>query len=297
MFGGAGDDIYIVDATGDRVFETTTTTSGIDSTGLDTVKSSVSFNLGLNAGTQFVEGLTLTGVANTNATGNALNNLLQGNTGNNTLNGGTGTDQLLGGDGNDLYFVDDLSDRVFETTTLTSNINAGGIDTVISSITYNLDLYAGIRFAEHLTLTGAGNLNGTGNALGNRITGNDGANQLNGGLGNDTLIGGLGADRFVFNSALGATNIDRISDFTDGQDKIRLDDAIFVGLTVAGVLDPNAFVANASGQAENASQHIIYETDTGRLFYDIDGLDGVGRVQFAVMGIGLAIDNTDFQVV
>ena len=222
---------------------------------------------------------------------------LFGEDGNDTLNGGLDADRMLGGAGNDQYFVDNTLDRVFETTTFASNINAGGIDTVNSSITFNLDLYASVRFAEHLTLTGTAAINGTGNNLGNRIAGNSGANQLNGGLGNDTLIGGLGADRFVFNTALGNTNIDRISDFEDGVDKIRLDDAIFVGLDVANVLDPNAFVANASGQAENTSQHIIYETDTGRLFYDVDGLNGVARVQFGTMGIGLAIDNTDFQVV
>ena len=47
---------------------------------------------------------------------------------------------------------------------------------------------------ENLTLTGAGNINGTGNALNNLIIGNSGNNSLMGGDGDDTLKGGAGAD-------------------------------------------------------------------------------------------------------
>ena len=43
---------------------------------------------------------------------------------------------------------------------------------------------------ENLTLTGTGNINGTGNTLNNTLTGNTGDNVLNGGAGNDTLTGG-----------------------------------------------------------------------------------------------------------
>ncbi|MFN9657916.1 MAG: esterase-like activity of phytase family protein, partial [Dolichospermum sp.] len=46
----------------------------------------------------------------------------------------------------------------------------------------------------NLTLTGTGNVNGTGNAVNNTVTGNSGNNLLDGAAGNDTLIGGLGND-------------------------------------------------------------------------------------------------------
>jgi len=46
----------------------------------------------------------------------------------------------------------------------------------------------------NLTLTGASNINGTGNSLDNLITGNSGANKLYGVAGNDTLSGGAGND-------------------------------------------------------------------------------------------------------
>ena len=43
---------------------------------------------------------------------------------------------------------------------------------------------------ENLTLTGSGNINGTGNALANILTGNSGNNTLDGGAGADTMVGG-----------------------------------------------------------------------------------------------------------
>ena len=54
---------------------------------------------------------------------------------------------------------------------------------------------------DDLTLTGTGNINGTGNARNNVITGNSGANILNGLAGADTLIGGAGNDTYVVDNA------------------------------------------------------------------------------------------------
>jgi Ca2+-binding RTX toxin-like protein len=296
MLGGAGDDTYVVNSTLDRVFETTTTTSGIDAGGIDTIRSSVTLSLDAYAGVSFVERLTLTGTANINGTGNALDNRLTGNAGNNILNGGLGDDTLLGGAGNDTYVVDAAGDRVFETTTTTSGIDAGGLDTVQSSITLSLDAYVGIRFVDRLTLTGAANINGTGNGLANTLVGNGGNNQLNGGLGNDTMTGGLGTDTFVFSTALGATNIDRITDFSVADDTIRLDDAVFAGLSTGG-LAASAFAANLTGAASDALDRIIYETDTGRLYFDADGNGAGARIHFATLAANLALTNADFVVI
>ena len=54
---------------------------------------------------------------------------------------------------------------------------------------------------ENLTLTGSGNINGTGNALANVITGNTGNNTLDGGAGADTMIGGAGNDTYIVDNA------------------------------------------------------------------------------------------------
>src|SRR5262249_900611 len=54
---------------------------------------------------------------------------------------------------------------------------------------------------ENITLTGAGNINATGNSLGNTIVGNSGNNSLNGGLGADDMTGGAGNDIYVIDNA------------------------------------------------------------------------------------------------
>ncbi|MNB97177.1 Hemolysin, chromosomal [compost metagenome] len=90
MFGGAGDDIYVVDNAGDIVVENA-------NGGNDTVRTSLSsYDLTAN-----VEVLTYTGLGNFIGTGNALNNIITGGIGNDQLFGMDGNDQLIGGLGND----------------------------------------------------------------------------------------------------------------------------------------------------------------------------------------------------
>ncbi|UVM75064.1 M10 family metallopeptidase [Pseudomonas alvandae] len=177
LIGGTGNDTYVVDNLKDVISETSTSASEIDS-----VRSSVSWTLGSN-----LENLTLTGAAAINGSGNALDNVLIGNAAANVLNGLGGADSLDGGAGNDTYYVDNLGDTVIERGTALTEI-----DSVVSSISYVLGANL-----ENLTLSGAGSINATGNALNNRITGNAGANILDGGLGIDTLVGGTGNDTYV----------------------------------------------------------------------------------------------------
>jgi Ca2+-binding RTX toxin-like protein len=274
MTGGDGDDTYTVDNPGDVVIEA----SG---GGIDLVRSSITFSLGGKP----VENLTLTGGGNVNGTGNSLANTITGNSGDNALNGSSGADTMIGLGGNDSYVVDNAGDSVVEA-------NGGGTDLVQSSVTFTL-----AQFFENLTLTGSGNVDGTGNSLANTITGNSGDNDLDGGTKSDTLTGGAGSDTFAFTSTLGATNIDSITDFNVAGDTIQLDSAIFNTILGTGVLTAAQFVANASGTAADADDRIIYETDTGNLFFDSNGSASGGRVQFAQLDTGLALTNADFFVV
>ncbi|MBF0626690.1 MAG: FG-GAP repeat protein [Magnetococcales bacterium] len=88
LSGGAGDDLYEVDA-GDTVIEGR-------NQGSDTVSSRATWQLGAN-----LEQLILTGSAAINGFGNDLANTLTGNSGDNLLDGGGGADLLTGGLGND----------------------------------------------------------------------------------------------------------------------------------------------------------------------------------------------------
>ena len=213
--------------------------------GIDRIESAVSFSL---ASFAQVEDLTLTGSANVDGTGNGLNNGLTGNGGNNILNGGVGADTMTGGSGDDTYIVDNAGDSIVES-------GGGGTDSVQSSITLDLNAFTSL---ENLTLTGAGNINGTGSGTSNILTGNGGNNILDGqgnpdtligGAGNDTIIGGLGND--LFNGGTGADALNF------GQNN---DTAIFASLLEAG--DIVTGFSN-SGVSQD--------------FVDLDGLfDGLG---------------------
>src|SRR3569623_1365611 len=177
MNGGAGNDTYIVDNSGDAVTENA-------NEGTDTVQSAVTYTLGAN-----LEHMTLTGTAEINGSGNALNNVLTGNSGDNTFDGAAGADTMIGGAGNDTYLVDNGSDVV------TEKLNEGN-ETVQSSITYILGANV-----ENLTLTGTAAINGSGNALDNVLTGNSADNTLDGGIGADTMIAGASNDIYVVDTA------------------------------------------------------------------------------------------------
>src|SRR5262249_19240130 len=133
-----------------------------------------------------------------------------------------------------------------------------------------------------------------GNELANYLIGNAGANVLDGKSGADTLVGSGGADMFAFSTALGGGNVDKIVDFSVADDTIRLDYAIFGGLAT-GALAAGAFAIGTA--AADADDHIIYNSTTGALLYDADGVGGAAAVQFATIGTGLALSAADFLVI
>ena len=241
-----------------------------------------------SAGAQ-IELLATTNAAGTaaiNLTGNEFAQTIQGNAGANYINGGGGADTLTGFGGNDTYIVDNAGDRVIEAA-------GGGSDRVFASVSYALSAGSQVELLGTTDAAATTAINLTGNEFAQTIQGNAGANVINGGGGADTMTGYGGNDSFVFNAALGAGNVDRITDFNKSQDNIHLDHAVFAGLTL-GELSSDAFFAGAA--AHDSSDHIIYNSSTGALSFDSDGIGGTAQTQFATLSPGLSITASSFFV-
>ena len=241
--------------------------------------------------------------------GGADNDRLEGYSGNDILDGGTGADSLAGGTGDDTYYVDtftgDGKDVVFEFT-------GEGTDTLYSSAPIfglNPDDEIEILAASGPIGPGGKHLGGNdfaqemrGDAGSNTLLGQggddvllgfEGVDTLSGGTGLDTLTGGTGADTFFFDQALGATNVDTITDHEVGIDVIRLSSGVF-NTTTGALRTGGAFHTGPS--AADANDRIIYDSATGALYYDADGLGGTAQIQFATLAPGLALTGNDFVV-
>lgn len=152
----------------------------------------------------------------------------------------------------------------------------------------NIEAVRGTAFADKLT----------GSSVANQLRGDAGNDYLAGGLGNDTLLGGAGKDTFLFNSALnGTTNVDEIGDFVVADDTIRLENSVFTKLVGTGALTSAQFARNAAANATQSDDRIIYETDTGNLFYDSNGNASGGKVLFATIDSGLSLTAADFYII
>ena len=202
LLAGSGNDYFIIDNTQDVI---------VDLGGYDSVEARVA-NCTLAGG---LESLVL-GVGITSGVGNTENNILVGNSvantlrgleGNDTLDGGLGADYLEGGNGNDYYIVDNVGDKVIESTV--SGGVAGGIDTIEARVT-GYTLSGGV---ENLLLFGTV-VAGTGNSLNNLLQGNAVANTLNGAVGADTMFGGAGNDLYFVDNA-GDTVVENESEGID----------------------------------------------------------------------------------
>ncbi|MDP3846981.1 MAG: hypothetical protein Q8R10_11240 [Pseudomonas sp.] len=179
MNGGAGNDTFVVDSALDVVNE-------LANEGVDTVKSSVSFNI---TARPYLENISLTGSAAISATGNGANNILDGSQ-------NAAANVLTGGAGNDSYIIG-AGDGVVEAVD-------AGTDTVQSAINFTLgtNIENGVLLGSALGLTGnSANNSLIGNAANNTITGGAGNDTLSGAAGADSLIGGIGNDTYYVDSS------------------------------------------------------------------------------------------------
>jgi Ca2+-binding RTX toxin-like protein len=183
-------------------------------------------------------GKVITGTAGVDVlTGTAATDVLRGLAGNDRLEGGADGDVLDGGDGFDLAVY--ASAKTGVTLDFGRGVHKGDAagDTFVSIEGFNLTAHADVfvgRATVDLVRGGGGDdrLNGAGGddklfggAGDDTLIGGAGRDYLQGDGGNDVLTGGADRDTFVFGARSGH---DRITDFEDGLDMLRL-----VGVTDA----------------------------------------------------------------
>jgi Ca2+-binding RTX toxin-like protein len=208
--------------------------------------------------------------------GNAASNRIEGGDGNDILSGRAGADTLIGGTGTD---------------TASYGTAAGAVSVDLQNNTASGSDAAGDSFSSIENLIGSAN--------GDTLRGDTKANRLAGGLGSDTLTGRGGSDRFVFDTALSASNIDTITDFTVGTDAIELAKSIFTTLEPGidpGSLSPSAFRYSNQASSSDGLGEIIYNAVTGSLSYDSDGAGAAAAKQFATVSTNLAMSASQFRL-
>ena len=226
--------------------------------------------------------------------GSAFADALQGYAGSDRINGGSGADTLYGGNGRDSLSGGASSDRLY---------GEDGND-LLSGGSAMDRLYGGN--GDDSLQGGSGNdvLRGDagrdlllGNTGNDRLIGGAGRDTLSGGGGNDSLSGGADADVFEFAHAL-QNNTDEITDFRVGEDRIHLDDDIFTALGALEVSRPlDAASFRLGTKAVDADDFVIYDPDSGLLYYDADGSGVAKKVTFVRLDGGLDLSADDFLVI
>jgi Ca2+-binding RTX toxin-like protein len=199
---------------------------------------------------------------NTTVYGRGGHDTVYGALGNDRLYGEAGRDLLSGGAGNDSLYGGNDEDR----------IDGGAGDDW---------LYGGAR--------------------NDRISGSSGSDRIFGGSGHDKLFGGAGRDIFVFDTRPSkSSNVDRVYDFNPKHDSFHVDNAVFTKLGSGSVTRPKKVTADmfVKGKAaQDQEDRIIYDKNTGALYYDKDGIGGSGQVKFATLNKGLKLTYHDFFVI
>ncbi|HET7716681.1 MAG TPA: calcium-binding protein [Bauldia sp.] len=226
---------------------------------------------------------------------------LYGGEGNDLLSGGDGQDAMYGGEGDDWLGGNWQSETTTEADSLYGGAGRdalfgnGGDDVIYGGAGDDKGQIATASpdtYQDNLVdfTIDAGLYGGDGNDY---LDGGAGEDAIEGGRGNDVMSGGTGADEFLFNTALGNNNVDRIADFSheDG-DTIVLASAIFgeIGPSLA----KKEFVLGK--KAKDANDYILVDMKKGTIAYDADGKGGEKAVVFATIEKGMTLAHTDFDI-
>jgi serralysin len=299
LVGGSGNDTYVV---GDQNIIVEDADSAKGGTA-DTLLAIAAGKYGPVQGIEIYKvGDNVTGV---NLIGNADANQMYGNGEANTLDGGAGADTMEGGDGNDVLLGGEGNDLLG---------GGGSADTLDGGSGFNWASYANATMGVSANLKSSTQNSGEavgdvyiniqglqGSNYGDKLIGSDGGTALSGLNGDDTLVGGTGADKleggagrdqFVFNTVLGASNVDRINDFSVSEDLIVLDRSIFTAFADKPLSSQGNLKIGAS--ATEVYNYIIYNSSTGELFYDADGSGAGAQIKFAELAKDLVLTAHNF---
>jgi Ca2+-binding RTX toxin-like protein len=255
--GGLGDDQYEV-YFGDVIVA--------DAGGVDWVIAGTSWTLGAGLDNLRVGGVDADAA---DAIGNELDNIIDGSGLDHygIIDGGAGNDLILGGQ---------------RTVTRSALFGGDGNDTIRAQ-----------------SVPGDSIFGGTGN---DSIVGYDGFREtaqfdtIDGGTGNDTIDA---TGTFVFSSAPGAANADTLVHFDSGRDTIQLDASVMSALGTSGRLstsDPRFYAAPGASSGHDVDDRIIYDTSSGRLWYDRDGSVGEAPQLIATLQGAPSLAATDIVV-
>jgi VCBS repeat-containing protein len=187
--------------------------------------------------------------------------------------------------------------------TLVVQVGGNGDETLNGSAAVNLQY--GQNGADIL-FGGAGN---------DALQGGNGTNQLHGQEGADRLYGNSQSDTFYFDTALGSggiaevAEVDTLYNFNGSggnPDTVWLDKSFFSSLATtatpsgAALRSDDFLSVSGTGATANAgTARIIYDSNTGALYYDADGGTAANRTLFAAIDVSTdsgTIDNNDFRV-
>ena len=258
--GGTGDDVMSGGAGNDTFIVDSRSDSIIEKSngGNDTVRASTSYILSDN-----LEDLVLEENEKINGTGNNLNNHLTGNVDQNYLYAEDGDDLVDGNTGDDYLYGQAGNDSLLGGIGKDWLIGGAGDDSLRSG-----------KGHDHL-LSGIGN------------------DSLFGGRGRDWLTGGAGSDNFELRLLKRSSDV--ITDF-----KILDGDRLLIAAKGAskdlkiGKLAAEQFVLGAGAKSE--SNRVIYNPETGRLFFDADGTGDRAQVVLATLSKGLNLNHRSISV-
>ena len=312
--GNGGDDRLFGDAGNDLIFGQTGNDYLSGGENADTLKGETGNNyLTGENGNDLLQG----GDGNDELNGDGGKDRLFANSGNDLLNGGNNHDYLAAGDGDDTlegdFGRDTLiggndddelngeagNDRLFGQNGNDTLIGDKGSDYMQGNL--NDDILKG--GSDNDTLIGGGGNDllqgGEGSDL---LYGQSGDDEMYGESGNDVLFGGSGqniisggdgADKFVFTDD--GQSLGRITDFSVEDDTLVFNTTNFAGISTQGMISSDMLTIGTD--ASSSSHRFIYNSGTGNLFYDSDGSGSSQQVKLVGLDTGLALTNSDFEMI